>query len=161
MKSHLKYLSYVLRHKWFVFLACRELGIPWLGIIHDWSKFRPDEWVPYVKYFYERPGTVRDESGYYKPYDTGAPDFDYAWLLHQKRNKHHWQWWVLPCDEDGVKVLPIPDKYRREMLADWKGAGQAQGTPNTAHWYTKNSHKLQLHPETRDWIEEQIWTKKS
>ena len=79
--------------------------------------------------------------------------FDFAWFLHQKRGRHHWQWWVLPEDSGAIKVLPILDCYRKEMLADWRGAGRAQGTPNTSAWYNKNKEKLQLHPETRKWIE--------
>lgn len=135
------------------------MGVPLLGIVHDWTKFTPTEWFPYVKYFYQRPGTKRDETGYYKPHSTGAPDFDFAFFMHQKRNKHHWQYWLQPVDADvvGFSIIhPMPDKYRREMLADWRGAGKAQGTPNTEAWYRKNGHKIKLHPETREWIEKQL-----
>lgn len=164
LKPHLLYLRYVLRHKWFVFLAACRLGIPWLGLVHDLSKFLPDEWMPYVHFFYgpkAEPIQRRDETGYYKPTDTGDAAFDFAWLLHQKRNRHHWQFWILPEDEGGVKVLPMPDRYRREMLADWMGAGRAQlGTKWTSNeprrWYTKNHAKMQLHPETRTWIERKL-----
>ena len=62
----------------------------------------------------------------------------------------------LPEDEGGLKVLPMPDKYRREMLADWRGAGLAQGTPDTLNWYRINRHKMSLHPETQTWIEQQL-----
>lgn len=129
-----------------------------MGLLHDISKFCPDEWFAYANFFYRKTkNVVRDSSGYYKPIDTGDANFDFAWLLHQKRNKHHWQWWVLPEDNGGVKVLPMPDKYRREMLADWNGAGKAQGFGNnTLLWYSKNKDKMQLHEETRLWIEEQI-----
>ena len=144
VKVHLKYARYVLRHKWFVFRAACKLGIPWLGIIHDWSKLMPSEWIPYARFFY-------------KPTDTGDAAFDFAWLLHQKRNKHHWQWWVLPEDEGGLKVLPMSDRYRREMLADWRGAGRAQGYgDNTCEWYEANKTKMQLHPDTREWIEKML-----
>lgn len=158
--KHLKYLSYVLRHKWFVFIECCKLGIPWLGIIHDWSKFRPSEWFPYAEHFYgtNKKGIKegRDKTGYYKPYDTGDQAFDFAWLLHQKRNKHHWQWWLLPTDAEGVKIFEMPVKYRKEMVADWRGAGRAQGTPDTIAWYDKNKDKMQLQKETRKWVEVEI-----
>ncbi len=213
MKAHLAYAGYVLRHKWFVFVECCKLGIPLAGIIHDWSKFLPSEWIPYVHFFYGRDGQRvqrRDSTGYYKPTDTGDAAFDFAWLLHQKRNAHHWQWWVLPEDNPGsdwtvqahqpefgpywlayqgeplarfetpsgedtsdaayrlvhlaeaalhtgpLKVLPMPDRYRREMLADWRGAGRAQGTPDVSAWYEANGGKMHLHPETREWIEAQL-----
>ncbi len=160
MKRHWAYLKYVLRHKWYVFLAARELGIAWLGVIHDWSKFLPGEFVPYAEHFYTADGKAKkekeDETGYYKATYTGENAFDFAWLLHQKRNRHHWQWWVLPEDEGGLKILPIPGRYRREMLADWRGAGRAQGKPDTLAWYMRNKDKIQLHPDTRQWIEQQL-----
>lgn len=155
--KHLKYLKYLIRHRWFVFVECCKMGIPWLGIIHDWSKFWPSEWFPYVEFFYgESAKKRRDETGYYKPTDTGDAAFDFAWLLHQKRNKHHWQWWILPEDEGGFKVLSMPLKYRREMLADWRGAGKAQGTTDTRAWYQKHRDKMQLSAEARAWIEAKI-----
>jgi hypothetical protein len=159
MTKHLRYAKYIFRHKWFVFVAGCKLGVPFLAALHDNSKFRPSEWIPYVNFFYGKKAVqVRDSTGYYKPTGTGNAAFDYAWLLHQKRNKHHWQWWTLPEDEGGLKVLPMPDKYRREMLADWIGAGRAQNTPGVKGWYAANKHKMTLHPETRAWIEAQLET---
>lgn len=156
MQKYLKYLSYVLRHKFFVFVEACKLGIPWRGFIHDFSKFRPSEFIPYARFFCGNIKRHRTKTGYYKPADTGDAAFEFAWLLHQKRNKHHWQWWVLPKDGGGFKILEIPLKYRKEMLADWRGAGKAQGTPNTLAWYTENKDKMSLGEETRAWIEDQI-----
>lgn len=149
---YMKYLWYIIRHKWFVFVEAIKLGIPWLGLIHDWSKFLPDEWLPYARYFYgSQP--ERDPIDYsYEPGD--APAFDLAWLKHIHRNRHHWQWWILREDDGGTKILSMPDRYWKEMLADWRGAGRAQGYgDNTLEWYAKNRHKMRLHLETRSWIE--------
>lgn len=56
MSAHLKYLSYVLRHKWFVLVAGLKTGAPlWRLLIHDWSKFLPCEWGPYTRTFYTAP----------------------------------------------------------------------------------------------------------
>jgi len=154
--KHIKYGWYVVRHKWFVFVEACKLGIPWLGIIHDWSKFLPDEWIPYANFFYGPKHIIRDETGYYKPTDTGDYSFDFAWFLHQKRNKHHWQWWVLPEDGGGFKILEMEEIYRVEMLADWRGAGMAQGTPNTLAWYSKHNKNMMLGDETRQWIESEL-----
>ena len=158
--KYLQYLWYVIRHKWFVMLECFKLGIYWQGIIHDVSKLLPSEFLPYMEHFYGSKIGIskgRDETGYYKPTDTGDSAFDFAWLLHQKRNKHHWQWWILPEDEGGLKVLEIPLKYRKEMLADWRGAGRAQRNPNTNKWYAGNKTRMSLGIETRDWIEQQLY----
>ncbi len=119
--EYFKYLKYVIRHKWFVFLECCKMGLIWRGIIHDLSKFRLSEFIPYANHFYgEKEGIKkgRNKSGYYKPYDTGNLFFDYAWLLHQKRNPHHWQYWILPKDDGGIKIFDMPLIYKKEMLCD-------------------------------------------
>jgi len=152
----LRYLRYLIRHKWFVFLECVRVGLWWRGLIHDWSKFLPSEFLPYANHFGNGIQAGRDKTGYYKPTDTGDPAFDFAWFLHQKRNCHHWQWWVFPEDESGVKVLPMSEKSRLEMLCDWRGAGRAQGTPNVRKWYAANGYKLQLHAETRAKVEAEL-----
>jgi len=167
--KYIRYFWYVLRHKWFVFIECCKLEILWLGVTHDSSKFQQSEFIPYARHFYgpnshHKNGshaskgikTDRDKTGYYKAGDTGDLAFDFAWLLHQKRNKHHWQWWILPEDDGGIKVLSIPDNYLKEMVADWWGAGRAQGTPDTKKWYRKNKSKLQLETLTRDRVERML-----
>lgn len=153
--AHCKYWWYVVRHRWFVFVECYKLGIPWRGLVHDLSKFLPSEWFAYVDFFHGngKASAKRDSTGYYKPTDTGNLIFDRAWLMHQKRNDHHWQWHCLPEDEGGLKVLEMIGAARLEMLADWKGAGRAQGTPDTRAWYLRHWYKLQLAPKTREWVE--------
>jgi hypothetical protein len=160
--KYLKYLWYVIRHKWFVLMACIWHHHIWLGLIHDWSKFRPSEFFPYAEHFYGKGKDItagRDSTGYYKPTDTGDAAFDFAWLLHQKRNKHHWQWWVLPEDEGGVKLIHMSDRYCIEMLCDWIGASKAQGHggfEGVLTWYEANKHKMQLNKVTRDNIEDML-----
>jgi len=155
IKRHWNYLKYVLRHKWFVMQECFRMGLIWRGLVHDIDKFLPDEWFSYAKFFYNSDGTKKikiRKFGYYKPTDTGNKKFDYAWLLHQKRNKHHWQWWILPEDEGGLKILEMPIIYIREMICDWIGAGRAQNVENwrdVVPWYSLNKDKMQLHPTTR------------
>lgn len=156
MQKHWKYLGYVVRHRWFVFLEACKLGIPWRGLMHDMSKFRPSEWLPYAEHFKGGIQRGRDSTGYYCAGNTGDAKFDFARHLHQKRNPHHWQWWVLQLNHELTKVLPMPDKYRREMLADWRGAGRAQGTPDTRAWYIKHYHDIILHEDTRQWLDEQL-----
>ena len=136
---------------------CFKRGLIWQGLMHDLSKFFPDEFFPYANHFFTKgKKPARDKTGYCKPTDTGDPAFDFAWLLHQKRNKHHWQWWVQPDDCEGVVILPMPDKYILEMFCDWLGAGRAQGFESGTidQWYASNKNKLQLHPNTRKKIEE-------
>lgn len=86
MKKHFQYLWYLLRHKWFVFIAGLNLNVPlWRLLVHDWTKFLPCEWLPYVDNFY---GDKKDPDAY-----------DRAWNHHQKHNPHHWQYWLLTKDQ--------------------------------------------------------------
>lgn len=151
--KHLRYLKYVLRHKWFVMFECFRVGLYWRGLKHDWSKFLPSEWFPYANHFSKGIQAGRDKTGYYKPTDTGDVAFDHAWFLHQKRNDHHWQWHCLPQDTEGIKVLEMSEESMLEMICDWRGAGKAQGTPSILVWYKTNRNKLQIHPTTRLKIE--------
>lgn len=148
MRPHLRYLSYVLRHKWFVLVAGLRVGAPlWRLMIHDWSKFTPAEWGPYVASFYgpwkynERPAEVVEA-------------FDRAWLHHQHANPHHWQHWVLREDSGAIKLLRMPPPLVHEMVADWMGAGRAiTGRWEVSEWYVKNRNVIQLHPDTRATVE--------
>jgi hypothetical protein len=154
MSAHLKYFWYVLRHKFFVYVEGRKLGVARLQLLlHDWQKFTPAEWTPYVRTFYGPKESPRRADGGYDP-NAVSDAFDRAWLHHQKvGGKHHWQYWVLPLDDGGFKALAIPERYLREMLADWRGAGRALGKPDTAAWYAVNRHNMVLHSTAREWVE--------
>lgn len=160
-RRHWQYFVYVAKHKWYVFDAGRKLGIPVLASLHDNSKLKPSLFFPYANYFYNPDGTkkqIRDRTGYYKPTDTGDDAFDRAWIAHFHMSKHHWQHWAVPDTRapGGVKVYEMPMKYRLEMLADWIGAGKAQGTNDLEGWYKANGDKLMLGRETRRFIERTI-----
>ena len=116
-RRHIACLKYTLLHKWYVLLACRKLNISfWQGLMHDLSKFLPSEWFAYAECFHGE-----DSSRRYL--ETEA--FNVAWNSHQKRNKHHHQYWTLIKDESDIISLEMPEKYAREMVADWVGAGKA------------------------------------
>jgi hypothetical protein len=100
MRAHLRYLRYVLRHKWFVAVECFRRGLAWRGLAHDWHKCLPSEWFAYVRHFYgPKPAVDDDGMTHLTEADSRAKRaFDNAWLRHQKRSDHHWQWWVLRED---------------------------------------------------------------
>jgi len=153
MNKYYKYLRYLIRHKYYVMVECFKVGLYWRGIVHDLSKFYPSEFFPYANFFYNR-----DINNPYKRiYLDNEIDFEFAWLSHQKRNKHHWQWWILLGDNGVTRIFEMSYKYRLEMLCDWKGASKAQGrNGEIKEWYKKNKENIKLHPNTRKWIEEQI-----
>lgn len=128
----------VVRHKYFVFICGIDLGVSiWQLLVHDLSKFTPAEFVPYAKYW---EGGEKD--------GQGKANFDKAWLRHIHHNPHHWEHWLLMG-----RPLPMPDKYLREMIADWGGAGMAySGRFDLKEWLEKNWSRVKanLHPETAD-----------
>lgn len=169
MKAHLKYASYVARHKWFVLRAGLKTKAPlWRLLIHDWSKLTPAEWFAYVQTFYGR-----DDEFYRRAWRIGVSlrpprghrlrdldAFDKAWLHHQLRNPHHWQHWLLREDDGPTKVLPMPEKFVREMVADWMGAGRAiTGKWEVNDWYLRNFDKIVLAVETRARVHELLGIK--
>jgi len=175
MRKHWRYAVYIYRHKLFVYRAGRTLGLwPWQLLRHDLSKLKPDEWVPYAENFYGGPHRPWSEvNGYEKTHYFDAAwarsregvsaAFDAAWLRHQHRNPHHWQHWCLREDDGELKVVAMPDRYRREMVADWMGAGMAikghgleRALPETRAWWERNRDKILLHPDTRAWVERQL-----
>ena len=165
MNKHLKYLKYLIRHKWFVFVACRKCGVSiWRAIIHDWHKFLPDEWFPYANYFYGKnikwsdlAGDQKNHVAYSDTEEYWKSRFNHAWNLHQKRARHHWQFWVLINDNDHLKYcqLDIPEKYLREMVADWWGAGKAiTGNWDALSWYHTNKDEILVSDSTRNRVED-------
>lgn len=148
------YMSYVLRHKWYVFWACCRYGLVWRGLVHDMSKFRPSEFGPYKRYFH---GRKIDPQGYRKPADTGKKEFEIAWLHHQRRNKHHFEYWCYVNRREQLVTHEMPLKYRKEMVADWYGAGKAQRAKTTTReWYLANRNTIFLGPDTRAWVEAEL-----
>jgi len=216
---HIKYFWYVARHKWFVLVAGLRLRVNIVQLItHDWSKFLPSEWGPYVAHFYgDYPKHDPEDPCKWQRRNYDGPTtldvkrwFDVAWNHHQKRQPHHWQYWLLTTDQPGqdwalwqmappigpytlayqgepVAELPddarpmqdnarylfagelrttlnrapvalaMPERYVREMVADWMGAGRAiTGKWEVAAWYAKTREHIILHPETRAQVEAMI-----
>lgn len=113
MRRYIAYLRYVLRHKWFVFQAGRELGVPLFNLIlHDWDKFLPFMFLAYARYFYHPDGTSKREHT-----TKEEKDFLVAWFMHQRRNRHHWQWYLVddfntPARDRGILVMDSGAMYR-------------------------------------------------
>lgn len=144
--KHLKYLFFVIRHRWYVFVECCKLGIIWRGITHDLSKFRLSEWCAYADFFYGR-----ELKGYFDSITIQRREksLEFAWLDHIHRNPHHWQHWRCQNDDGTRMVLPMPTKYIKEMLADWRAMSRVRGFDSVREWYGKHYHKIEMAAETR------------
>lgn len=114
----------VLKHKKEVARICFKFGLYWQGIIHDFSKFSPIEFIPSVKYYQGNRSPIeaeKEEKGY-----------SMAWLHHKSRNKHHFWFWVDWNSKQCQYPVRMPLKYVYEMIADTVAAGKV---------YSKNAGK--------------------
>lgn len=96
-RVYVKYALSVLKHKWFVLVAGYYLELPiWRIILHDWTKFRPDEFFVFAKY---KANKAIDKESLFLARDK-----------HFRRNDHHWQHW---------KKDDMPLNAIKEMFANW------------------------------------------
>lgn len=145
-----KYLKQIFKHRYYVTIECWKMGLWFAPLFHDNSKFSPAEFTGYANYYMRK---SPERAAFKKQYD-------YAWNGHWKKNKHHWQYWLVDINTnfmggDGVCVeaLEIPPRYLKEMLADWIAAGIAYtGKDNLYDWWEKNKDRMILHSHTRSKI---------
>ena len=107
MYSFAEHFKTVLEHKKLVMKGCFAVGLYFQGIVHDLSKFSPDEFIVGAKYYQgnRSPNNAeREERGYSS-----------AWLHHKGRNKHHYEYWIdYSSQMKGGKVtkpVKMPLKY--------------------------------------------------
>lgn len=149
LRPHWTYLRKVLAHKWHVYRAGRALGVGrWQLIVHDLSKFGRAEWGPYVAYepYHGRPDAA-------PPAVKAA--FDAAWRHHWQANPHHWVHWCDPIfvDDPAGEPLRMPDRYVREMVADWVALGVEPRALDAATYYRGAGPHMRLHVDTRVQVE--------
>lgn len=138
MKRYWAYLKYVLRHKYLVWKIGQRFDIPLtILLLHDISKFRPSEFIPYAKTFYTEDGIST-----YNP----CRSFDEAWLHHQKRNKHHWQYWVSMGDSGVIEPIEIPMDHIYEMAVDMLTMSvSVKGSLSAYDYYQKIKDNIIMH----------------
>ena len=113
IKNIFLHFGLVCNHKWKVFKLCCKIGEPWRGLVHDFSKFSPTEFIESCKYYV----------GIHSPITEAKKDKGYseAWLHHKGRNKHHPEYWVDDIAPDKTPIIPY--KYAAEMICDKLAAG--------------------------------------
>ena len=142
---YLKFLKSLLFHKWFVFLAGLKIGVsPWKLIIHDWHKFHPLEFPKYAKNFYG------DYTSSPNDREQVSLEYAYAWLHHENLAPHHWGHWIPRTGKFAGKPFEMPEKYVREMVADWMGASKTYTGSWDMYEYLESSlPTFRLHSGTR------------
>jgi hypothetical protein len=125
--------------------------------MHDMSKFSPMEFGGYANSFFNSDGTRKGN-----PTKDQVVAFERAWCHHGHRNDHHWTYWKIgthyTMNEESV-VMPTTESIK-EMAADMIGANAAQGNLNPYEgartFYSKNYHRIILHPDARSLLEKEL-----
>ena len=106
----------VMEHKYLVMKHCFAVGLYYQGIMHDLSKFYPEEFINGCRYY---------QGGKRSPNNKEREVLGYsrAWMHHKGRNKHHYEYWNDYRVKTGpgqfpVKPVRMPRRYVAEMLMD-------------------------------------------
>jgi len=113
---------------------------------HDKSKFIVNEFSHYREKFFP---CKTDNTNGKDTYCIENDAFDAAWNRHQKKNPHHWEYWVMG---EG-KVLTVSFYYLLEMLCDWTAMSvKFNNVPSS--WFKDNKAKMKLSDISVEKIEE-------
>lgn len=145
IEKNARLIKYLLTHKAYVAWA----GLTMVGglslkqlLVHDTSKFSWEEYQNYRRKF--RP--LKNEEP--------LPDrnWEQALVHHYGHNPHHPEHWRL-----GNRLVPMPDHYIKEMLADWLGAGRAlTGSWDMSEFLDNRFESFNFHPETAEKVVEEL-----
>lgn len=141
----LQCLWYLIRHKYYVALFGKALGVsPWRLLIHDWSKLLPSQLDGYVDFY--RNNYVQSEKTVRAIQD------------HYRRERHHWNHFVSLIENTNGShkfiCIPMTRHDVAEMVADWAAAGFAKhGYLDLQEYYESRKASMVLHAETREHVE--------
>lgn len=146
-----KHFCTIWNHKREVAKGCFAVGLYWQGIVHDFSKFSPEEFLTGARYW----------QGNRSPNARERELFGYsrAWLHHKGRNKHHYEYWVdaKPGSHE-LAGVEMPPKYFAEMIMDRIAAsktyrGKDYRDSDPLSYYMNSKDSLVIHPATKAQLE--------
>ena len=124
-------------------------------MLHDLSKFSPEEFSVGAKYFQ---GTRSPNNA-----EREATGLSRAWLHHKGRNKHHFEYWIDysldASDGNGLAGCPMPRRYVAEMIFDRVSAcrvyyGDRFTQQDPLAYFLKGAKKRWfIHPQTKRQME--------
>ncbi len=146
-----RHYATITRHRHRVISHCFRAGVGWQGLFHDLSKYSPAELRTGAKYYV----------GYRSPNDMErrAIGYSVAWLHHQGRNKHHFEYWRdYNTETHLIAPVKMPVRYIKEMFCDriaaskiYLGRDYTQAHP--LEYFRKGKAKELAHPETMALLE--------
>lgn len=152
LKNGWNHFRTITKHKRAVMQGCFKVGLYRQGLMHDLSKYTPEEFRTGVLYFQgnRSPNAAeKEELGYSR-----------AWLHHKGRNKHHYEYWIdLAVDKSrGLQGMKMPVRYVVEMFMDRMAASKiyAKEDYTDSHplnYYKKTRKYMTIHPDSRKLLE--------
>lgn len=153
-------------HRKYVRQMCFKMGIPWLGLVHDLSKYSKTE-MSIAKWY----------TGTSSPHDVARKELGYSpsWYHHKNKNKHHWEYWLDfnggEFDKHGdfiikPKAVEMPYKYVIEMFCDYIGAGKAYSKEKWTcsmpwdYYQEKCVNQKLMHIESNHLLRKLLWNLK-
>lgn len=147
------HLGTILHHKKLVRRLCFRAGLYKQGIMHDWSKYSPVEFLAGVRYYQGGTKSPNHEERKVNGYST-------AWLHHKGRNRHHYEYWIdfTTDSSQGLQGMPMPTRYILEMFCDRVAASKNYNRDTYTDdfplaYYEKNKDHYLLHPQTKELLE--------
>lgn len=138
IKQNLRYVRYVTTHKAFVTWAglVKVGGIPLLQLLkHDNSKYGCVEYPIYRRKFRHIEGEP----------EVTLDEWEGALIHHYNSNPHHPEHWTI-----GAALKEIPERYVKEMVADWLGASRAlTGSWDMTKFLNDRFDSFHFHTRTR------------
>lgn len=147
-----RHFKTITEHKWIVFQGCFKAGLYYQGLMHDLSKYTPEEFRTGVLYYQgnRSPNAAEKE----------AVGYSRAWLHHKGRNKHHYEYWIdLTSDRSkGLQGMKMPVRYVVEMFIDRVAASKvyakdAYTDSHALEYYKKTRKYMTIHPDSRKLLE--------
>jgi len=151
MLHPIRHFNTIARHKWLVFVLAIKCGIAWRGLVHDLSKYSPEEFIPGMRYFQ---GTRSPNEK-----ERELHGYSSAWLHHKGRNKHHFEYWndVNPKTKQ-YEPVEMPLVYLKEMFCDRVAASKVYNGKNytddcALRYYQRGRGRESMHEKTAETLE--------
>ena len=152
IKNAVKHFKTITEHRNLVCKYCFMVGLYRQGLMHDFSKYMPSEFIPGAIYYqgFRSPNALeRDYLGY-----------SAAWLHHKGRNKHHYEYWNdhIGPNRGATNAVRMPRKYVAEMFCDRLAASKIYNKGNynprmPLEYFLAGRENMLIHPDTAREIE--------
>lgn len=157
VKKAVGHMKTILHHKKLVAEGCFQVGLYRQGVLHDMSKFQPEELLNGFRFY--QGGLQSPNNG--ERVVKGHSD---AWIHHKGRNRHHYEYWTdynIEAAKRGdypIQPVQMPRRYVAEMLMDRIAASKTYmkdkySDVEPLRYFQKGKAGHLMHPVTADELE--------